>query len=71
MKIIKKGTPYRKHKCLKCRSVYAYHISEDYNSFSDIIHCPVCDNYMDFHWYDRRISIKDYNEIKERKDEKI
>ena len=69
MKIIKKGTPYRKHKCSKCKSIYAYHIGEDYNRFSDIIRCPVCDNFMDFHWYDRKISIKDYNEIKERGEE--
>lgn len=69
MKIIKRGTPYRKHKCSKCKSIYAYHIGEDSSMFSDILRCPVCDNYSDFHWYDRRISIKDYNEIKERGEE--
>ena len=66
MIIIKKGTPYRKHKCAKCRSVYAYHISKDKGRFSGIMYCPVCDNYLDFHLFDRRISVEKYNEIKER-----
>ena len=65
MRIIKKGTPYRKHKCFRCKSVYAYHIGEDYNVYGNV-HCPVCNNFMDFHWYDRKISIEKYNEIKER-----
>jgi hypothetical protein len=29
----------------------------------------VCNNFMDYHFYDRKISIKDYNEIKERGEE--
>lgn len=65
MKIIKKGTPYRKHKCSKCKSIYAYHISEDCDRFSNMLYCPVCANFMGHHWYDRKISIKEYNEIKE------
>ena len=67
MKIIKKGTPYRKHKCSKCKSIYTYHIRDD-SSISNLVHCPVCDNFMDFHWYDKKISIKDYNEVIEREE---
>lgn len=65
MKIIKKGTPYRKHKCSKCKSIYVYHIRDD-SGISNLVHCPVCNNFMDFHRCDKKISIKDYNEIKER-----
>ena len=25
MKIIKKGNPYRKHKCSMCKTIFAYH----------------------------------------------
>jgi hypothetical protein len=69
MKIIKKGTPYRKHKCSKCKSIYVYHAKDDKNEYNGLIYCPVCNNFMDYHFYDRKISIKDYNEIKERGEE--
>ena len=68
MKIIKKGPPYKKHKCSKCKSIYVYHIRDDHSKLSNLVHCPVCDNFMDSHWYDKKISIEKYNEIKERKD---
>ena len=29
MKIIKKGNPYRKHKCYMCKTIFAYHLYED------------------------------------------
>lgn len=65
MKVIKQGTPYRKHKCLKCRSVYAYHINKDKGRFAEIMYCPVCDNYLDLHLFDRRISVEKYNNLKD------
>lgn len=69
MKIIKIGKPYRKHKCFKCKSVYAYHVSKDKSRFVDIMYCPVCGNYLDTHIFDRRISVEKYNNIKERGEE--
>ena len=29
MKIIKKGNPYRKHKCSRCKTIYVYHLLKD------------------------------------------
>ena len=29
MKIIKKGNPYRKHKCSRCKTIYLYHLLKD------------------------------------------
>lgn len=65
MKEIKEGKPYRKHKCSKCKSVYIYHIHEDKGSLSDLIYCPICDNYLDTHLFDKKLSTNKYNKIKE------
>ena len=62
MKIIKKGSPYRKHKCSKCKTKYAYHIGEDVSWGN--LHCPICNNYLDIIIFDRRISEKEYNNLK-------
>ena len=64
MKIIKKGKPYRKHKCSKCKTIYAYHTHQDVN-WTDLVYCPICHNYLDFMLFDRRISSKEYENIKE------
>lgn len=53
MEIIKKGKPYRKHKCSQCKSVYIYHMFDD-KTINDLLHCPVCNNYLDFHFYDKK-----------------
>ena len=63
MEIIKSGKPYRKHKCSKCKSVYIYHINKDKNAFNELVYCPVCRNYLDFHFLDKKISYKKYNEL--------
>ena len=59
MKIIKEGKPYRKHKCSKCKTIYIYHISNDKRMFSDLIYCPVCGNYLDFHIFDKKLKLID------------
>lgn len=63
MKIIKEGTPYKKHKCSKCKSIYIYHIHKDKGFIGDLIYCPICHNYLDFHLFDRRISKEKYNKL--------
>ena len=64
MEIIKCGKPYRKHKCYKCKSVYIYHIKYDKHLGTDLICCPVCGNFLDFHFYDKKISTEKYNNLK-------
>lgn len=64
MEIIKCGKPYRKHKCSRCKSVYIYHIKYGKNLGSDLICCPVCGDYLDFHFYDKKISREKYNSLK-------
>lgn len=64
MKTIKIGKPYRKHKCTKCKSVYLYHIREVKTWYSDLVHCPICDDYLDFHFFDKKISVEKYNSLK-------
>jgi len=63
MKLIKRGKPYRKHKCRKCKSIFLYKIN--YTGISKLVYCPECGNYLDFHWYDKKISKKQYDEIQE------
>lgn len=62
MKVIKKGNPYKKHKCSRCKSVYIYHIYED-KTFNDLLYCPVCHNYLDIHIFDRKASIEEIKDI--------
>lgn len=64
MKIIKKGTPYRKHKCSRCKTIYAYHIYNDVY-VGDLLYCPVCHNYLDVMLFDKKISYKEYQNIKD------
>jgi len=61
MKVIKSGKPYRIHKCLKCKTTYIYHIFNDKNG--DLVYCPECNNYLDFHIFDKRISHHKYINI--------
>lgn len=63
MKVIKIGTPFRKHKCSKCKSVYIYHTHFDKDRISDLIYCPICKNYLDFHFYDKKISEEQYKKL--------
>lgn len=60
MKIIKKGKPYRIHKCSKCKSVYAYKYN---NSGFGLVHCPECEDYLDFHFLDKKISREKYDKL--------
>lgn len=62
-KIIKYGKKYRKHKCHECKTLYAY----EYFSDKYLVYCPVCHNYMDIHLFDKKITKKQYDEIKETK----
>ena len=66
MKIIKRGNLYRKHKCSKCKTIFAYHIYNDV-CVSEVLHCPECHNYLDFTIFDKRMSENEYNKIKELK----
>lgn len=65
MKVIKKGKPYRKHKCSKCKSIYAYHLEDSKKPFCSLIYCPVCSDYLDIHIFDKKLSTKQYKSIKE------
>lgn len=65
MKIIKEGKPYRIHKCSKCKTIYAYHIENSKKPLGELIYCPECDNYLDIHIFDKKLSIKQYESIKE------
>lgn len=64
MKIIRKGTPYRKHKCSRCKTIFAYHIYED-TCVGDMLYCPICNNYLDFRIFDKKISTEQYNNLQE------
>lgn len=64
MEIIKCGKPYRKHKCSKCKSVYIYHIKYDVNPRKKLVSCPVCSDFSDLHFYDKKISREKYNSLK-------
>lgn len=64
MKIIKKGTPYRKHKCSSCKTIYVYHIYNDVY-VGGLLYCPVCRNYLDSKIFDKIISTEEYQKIKE------
>lgn len=61
MKIIKKGNPYRKHKCCKCKTIYVYHIFED--KIGELIYCPECGNFLDFHIFDKKITEEEYKKL--------
>lgn len=64
MKIIKRGKPYRKHKCSKCKTIYVYHINKDVK-WTDLIYCPVCNNFLDMMLFDKKMSSEEYENIKE------
>ena len=61
MKIIKKGKPYRIHKCSKCKTVYVYKYRNTWDS--DLVYCPECKNYLDFHFLDKKISQEKYEKL--------
>ena len=70
MKIIKKGNPYRKHKCSICKTIFAYHIHKDV-CVGNLLYCPVCRNCYDFNISeDMTATIKDksgtYKEVIEK-----
>ena len=44
MKIIKKGNPYRKHKCSRCKTIYVYHLLKD--RFDDLIYYLMFQHYQ-------------------------
>lgn len=62
MKVIKKGKPYRIHKCSRCNTKYAYKEECD---CTKLVRCPECGNYLDFHFYDRKISQEKYDKLGE------
>ena len=62
MKIIKKGNPYRKHKCSICKTIFAYHLYEDF-CVGHFLYCPVCRNYSDFYTFDKEISEEEYKKL--------
>ena len=62
MKIIKEGKPYRIHKCRKCKTKYSY---QYYFTGMGYIHCPKCNYFLDKHTFDKKISKKQYESIKE------
>ena len=64
MKVIKKGKPYRIHKCSKCKTIYAYHIGDSKKPLSNLIYCPECDDYLDIHIFDKKLSKEQYESIK-------
>ena len=59
--IIKKGKPYRIHKCSKCKTKYVYKYVYSGMGF---IHCPECNNFIDSHYFDRKITAEKYNKFK-------
>jgi transcription elongation factor Elf1 len=59
------GTPYKKHKCSRCKSVYVYHIGKETMLPGGLIHCPVCGNYLDMHLFDVKVSKEKYEKIGE------
>ena len=61
MKIIKKGNPYRKHKCSRCKTIYVYHLLKD--RFDELIYCPECGNFLDFHIFDKKITKEEYKKL--------
>ena len=63
MKTIKKGKPYRKHKCRKCKAIFVYRYN--YTGFSELVYCPECHNYLDFHFFDKKISEEEYQELED------
>lgn len=68
MKIIKTGKPYRIHKCSKCKTKYVYKYECD---AMRLVHCPECNNYLDFHFYDRKISREKYEKMQELENRKV
>ena len=62
MKIIKKGNPYRKHKCSRCKTIFAYNLYEDV-CVGDLLYCPVCRNYLDFNIFDKKITEEEYKKL--------
>ena len=67
---IKEGKPYRKHKCSRCKSVYIYDLRNDVY-FNDMVYCPVCRNYLDFHCFDRKLTREKYEKLMDLKDSDI
>lgn len=68
MKIIKKGNPYRKHKCSICKTIFAYHLYEDF-CVGHFLYCPVCRNYSDFYTFDKEISEEEYKKLNNLEDD--
>lgn len=64
MKVIKKGKPYRIHKCSKCKTIYTYHIRNSKKPLSNLIYCPECDGCLDIHIFDKNLSKEQYESIK-------
>ena len=62
MKTIKKGNPYRKHKCSMCQTIFAYHIHKD-GCVGNLLYCPVCRNCYDFNIFDKEISEEEYKKL--------
>lgn len=60
MKVIKEGKPYRIHKCSKCKTVYAYEYDGSGWTF---VRCPKCDDYLDMHYFDKKISKEKYDKL--------
>lgn len=58
-KIIKKGKPFRIHKCRRCKTTYAYEYV-----YESAVSCPVCKNYLDLHIFDKKITEDQYNKLK-------
>ena len=67
MKIIKKGNPYRKHKCSMCKTIFAYHIYKDVRV--GLLYCPVCRNCYDFNIFDKEISEEEYKKLNNLEDD--
>lgn len=58
-KVIEKGKPFRIHKCRRCKTKFCYKYI-----FSSLVYCPVCNNYMDSHIFDKKITEEQYNKLK-------